>query len=179
MKTTRRDFIAQTAAAGVVAATLVPEIAPAASSNPALEKAMDAIIPAGDGMPSATEAGGFRYLTQLISREPAIAASIERCLAALQRISSAGWSKPFAELAPDDVTASLTRFEAQQPDDFALLRNYVYESYYTQAAIWKLIGYEFYPTDHPGPHMQPFDDSVLGQVRAMPKHYREDERENG
>ena len=42
-----------------------------------------------------------------------------------------------------------------------------------QPQIWKLIGYEFYPTDHQGPHMKPFDESVLAEVMKKPKFYRE------
>ena len=30
-----------------------------------------------------------------------------------------------------------------------------------------------HPTNESGPHMKPFDDSVLAKVRKMPKLYRE------
>lgn len=167
MNRTRREFIVE----AIAAATLVSKIEAATpQQNPALLKAMDVIIPAGDGMPSASEAGGMRYLTTLMDREPAIAAEIERCLAALEAVSK----KSFDQLSNEEAISALTHFEAQDPAQFASLRDYIYESYYTQPAVWKLIGYQFYPTDHPGSHMQPFDESVLAPVRDMPRHYRED-----
>ena len=53
------------------------------------------------------------------------------------------------------------------------LRDLVYEAYYTQPRVWKLIGYEFNPTNEAGPHLKPFDESVLAQVKKMPRRYRE------
>lgn len=179
MNRTRREFIAETAAAGAAAA-LIPSITAAAPpANTTLKQAMDIIIPASDGMPSASEAGGLRYLTALMQKNPGIATEIRQCLLLLDETGTSLYKKPFGELSREQQTGALTRLEAQKPVSFATLRDYVYESYYTQPAVWKLIGYEFYPTDHPGPHMQPFDDSVLAPVRAMRKHYREDEAENG
>jgi hypothetical protein len=59
------------------------------------------------------------------------------------------------------------------PKCFSTLRDSVYEAYYIQPQVWKLIDYEFYPTDQPGPRMKPFDEAVLAQVRKLPKLYRE------
>ncbi|MGH9938407.1 MAG: gluconate 2-dehydrogenase subunit 3 family protein, partial [Blastocatellia bacterium] len=56
---------------------------------------------------------------------------------------------------------------------FALLRDLVYEGYYTSPKAWPQLGYEFHPTSRRGPAMQPFDESILAQVRKRPKSYRE------
>lgn len=56
---------------------------------------------------------------------------------------------------------------------FSSLRDYVYEAYYTQPRVWKLIGYEFYATNKSGPPMKAFDESPLAQVRKKPKLYKE------
>ena len=179
MKPTRRDFIVETAIAGAAAKFVTTADAAVPPSNPTLVKAMDAIIPAGDGMPSASEAGGLRYLTALMQKEPGIAAEINQCLLLLDEAGTALFQKPFDQLSSTQQVSALARFETQKPVSFALLRDYVYESYYTQPAVWNLIGYHFYPTDHPGPQMPPFDDAVLAPVRSMPKCYREDGAENG
>ena len=68
---------------------------------------------------------------------------------------------------------SLRALERDKPDTFAVLRDYVYEAYYTRPAVWKLIGYEFYPTNQAGPRVKPFDESALTQVRKKPRYYRE------
>ena len=88
-------------------------------------------------------------------------------------MSETKFHQDFSSLPPAQRFETLTALEAGMPEAFAKLRDLVYESYYTQPAIWKLIGYEFHPTNEAGPHMKPFDESVLAQVRKLPKHYRE------
>lgn len=138
-----------------------------------LRAAMDQIIPAGDGMLAASEVGGVEYLDRLARQAPDIRAELEKSLTALQDFTSKQLGKNFMELSPADQVDTLKRFERQQPEAFGLLRDYVYESYYTQPQVWKPIGYEFYPTNASGPQMKPFDESVLAKVKQMPKLYRE------
>jgi hypothetical protein len=138
-----------------------------------LRAAMDHIVPASDGMPAASTVGGVDYLDRLASQASKVRADLERSLTALQQLSSKQLGKDFTTISPDDQLETLKKLEKQQPETFASLRDYVYESYYTQPQVWNLIGYEFYPTNAPGPRMQPFDESVLAKVKQMPKLYRE------
>ena len=138
-----------------------------------LRAAMDQIIPAGDGMPAASEVSGVDYLDRLASQASDIRAELEKSLTALQELSSNQLGKDFTALSPADRVETLKKLEKQQPATLASLRDYVYESYYTQPQVWKLIGYEFYPTNAAGPRMKPFDESVLAKVKKMPKLYRE------
>jgi len=156
---------------------------PAKASTPAsgfgqaqrelLRATMDQIIPASDSMPAASEAGGVEYLDRLTSQTPEISADLEKALAAVQQVAMKELGKDFTALSSGDRMEALKKLEKQQPDVFGSLRDYVYESYYTQPKIWKLIGYEFYPTNAAGPMMKPFDESVLAKVKKMPKLYRE------
>jgi hypothetical protein len=134
---------------------------------------MDLIIPASDGMPSATQAGGLSYLTGVMARDKNVAEDIKKALATAEAYSQRQFQNPFGQLTRDEQIAVLQEMEAQTGTVFDLLRAYVYESYYEQPAIWKLIGYQLYPTDHAGPHMAPFDDSLIASVRKMPKLYRD------
>jgi hypothetical protein len=138
-----------------------------------LHAVMDQIIPAADGMPAASEVGGVEYLARLAPQTADIKADLEKSLTTLQELSTKQLGKDFAALSPRDRVEVLKKLEEQQPDTFGLLRDYVYESYYTQPEVWKLIGYEFYPTNAGGPKMKPFDESVLAKVKMMPKLYRE------
>lgn len=160
MKLTRRNFL-EAGAAAPLAASLVTTIGAApgcvlsVAERGALHTAMDQIIPAGDGMPSASEAGGLEYLDRIARQEPEVANQLRALLAELKK------------------RKTLTEFEAKDPENFAHLRDYVYEAYYTQPRIWKLVGYQDYPTDHAGPHLPPFDESLLEPVRNRPRLYRE------
>lgn len=171
MKWTRRGFLAASAVAPLIAI----ESRGAASNafnegeRGILHAAMDEIIPAGDGMPAASEVGGVAYLERVAAGDAEVANDIRTALAALWKCSE----QPFDQLDHDARVAALKKLESQEPIQLAHLRDYVYESYYTQPRVWKLIGYEFYPTDHPGPHMEPFDESILEGVRKMPKLYRD------
>jgi len=87
--------------------------------------------------------------------------------------SERAFKRPFSQLEKNDQIAVLREMEDTTLGVFDALRVYVYESYYTQPAIWKLVGYELYPTDHAGPHLKPFDDVLLAKVRKMPKLYKD------
>jgi hypothetical protein len=170
MKWTRRGFLAATGVAPLITIDL-RAAAPVfdGQERSVLHAAMDEIIPAGDGMPAASEMGGVAYLERIAAGDAQVAEEIRTAIAALQKSSA----QPFDQLDHDARVAALKNLESREPNQLAHLRDYVYESYYTQPRVWKLIGYEFYPTDHPGPHMEPFDESILADVRNRPKLYRE------
>ena len=139
-----------------------------------LRCAMDEIIPATDGMPAASEVGGEEYLQRLAAQTPDIQRKLAKSLASLDALSQKQFGHGFANLSRAKRVEVLGKLEKlAEPQDFAVLRDFVYESYYLQLQVWKLIGYEFYPTNQGGPHLKPFDDSALAQVRKMGKLYRE------
>jgi hypothetical protein len=138
-----------------------------------LRATMDEIIPAGDGMPAASAVGGVDYLDRLVSQDSDIRAELVRSLTAVQQLCRQQLGKDFIAISQEDRLETLRKLEKQQPEILASLRDYVYESYYTQPRVWKLIGYEFYPTNGAGPKMKPFDESVLAKAKKMPKLYRE------
>jgi Gluconate 2-dehydrogenase subunit 3 len=175
MKWTRRKFLnSSLAAPALVSVADLARTNPATAGGPltpeeqaTLKAAIDEIIPAGDGMPSASEAGGVAYLVALVKNESGIGGEVRKCLASL---NSKG---PFDRLSPEARISILKAHEESAPQNFALFRDCVYESYYTQPGVWRLIGYQLYPTDHTGPHMKPFDEGVLTEMRKRPKYYRE------
>jgi hypothetical protein len=184
MKWTRRNFLA-TGLASTASPSLVFEIEAApAKRGPSvgtltenetrtLKAAIDEIIPTSDRMPSASDAGGVAYISKLVEHEPTVSSDLRRSLVALDNSASEKFKKPFDQIDRESRIELLAALEKNSPRIFAMLRDSTYESYYTQPRIWKLIGYEFYPTDHAGPHMKPFDEAVLTEMRKRPKFYRE------
>ena len=139
-----------------------------------LRAAMDEIIPASDGMPVASEVAGVEYLDRLARQIPKLKREFQKGLAALEETSRKRFQTNFLRLSRAERVEALTELEKRAaPKFFSTLRDSVYEAYYTQPQVWKLIDYEFYPTNQPGPRMKPFDESVLAQVRKLPKVYRE------
>lgn len=174
MKPTRRGFLAAGAAAPALIASIHPAVeALAQNTRSTLQRVMDLIIPASDGMPSASEAGGLTYLERLMQHDKDAAADITKALSVADAFSERSFQKSFGDLEKNDQITVLKEMENSALGVFDALRAYVYESYYEQPAIWRLIGYELYPTDHTGPHLAPFDDSLVANVRKMPKLYRD------
>ncbi len=139
-----------------------------------LRAAMDELIPSGDGMPSASEIGGVVYLERLARELPDFRRDLEKALTTLEEISQKLHEKSFSSLSRPERVAVLEQLERRAaPKIFASLRDSVYEAYYTNPQVWKLIGYELYPTNQPGPHMKPFDEAMLADVRKRPRLYRE------
>ncbi|HET9179657.1 MAG TPA: gluconate 2-dehydrogenase subunit 3 family protein [Terriglobia bacterium] len=139
-----------------------------------LRAAMDEIIPAGDGMPAASEVGGVEYLTRIAHENPKIKKDLLHSLGMLSELSRKGLGKEFTSLIHPERVEALKKFEALRPrQNFAKLRDYIYEAYYTQPKVWTQLGYSFHPTNSAGPRMKPFDPSSLDRVRKMGKLYRE------
>ncbi len=174
MKPTRRVFLGASAATPALIAAIQPlPQALGLDVQNTLKTIMDLIVPAADGMPSASEAGGLSYLENLMQHNKDAAADITKGLDVANAFSERSFESPFSRLEKNNQIGVLREMEDTALGVFDALRSYVYESYYTRPAIWKLIGYELYPTDHAGPHLKPFDDSLLANVRKMPKLYRE------
>lgn len=139
-----------------------------------LSAAMDEIIPAADGMPSASDVGGVEYLDHIVGQISDLQMTFQRGMTRLVEIGRRRYKKDFLQLTHSERVAVLEELEKQSPQGFfATLRDFVYEAYYTRPRVWRLIGYEFYSTNQHGPRMKPFDEVVLAEVRRKPKSYRE------
>ncbi len=145
-----------------------------ARERESLRAAMDELIPSGDGMPSASEVGGVDYLERLARELPDFRRDLEKALTTLEEVSQKLHGKSFSSLSGAERVEVLEQFERRAaPKIFASLRDSVCEAYYTNPQVWKLVGYELYPTNQPGPHMKPFDETMLAEVRKRPRLYRE------
>ncbi len=138
-----------------------------------LRAAMDEIIPAADDMPAASAVGGFEYVSRVARENAALRKSIAGSLVDLEALARKLKGKAFALLASPQRIETLQAFEKQSPQAFVTLPAFTYQAYYTEPRVWKLIGYEHHPTNEAGPRIKPFDESVLAQVKKMPKRYRE------
>lgn len=175
-KWTRREFLGATlvttASIGVVGVDSL--IVDGSIGRQLLRAAMDEIIPSNDGMPAASQVGGMEYLERIAAQDLQLRHEFDEGLATLDRVSRAQFKEGFMQLSPDQRVRALSELETTAaPGFFRVLRDYVYEAYYLQPEVQKLIGYEFYPFQKPVPLIKPFDETVLAKVRKMPKLYRE------
>jgi len=184
---TRRAFLelvaGQSLAAGAAATALLAACHSTVEGSSALRldgpsiKALisliDEIIPASDGMPAASQAGTLPYLELLAREDSHLPETIHSALSAVGVLAQARFGRGFASITSTARTAVVVALAEADKQLFARLRTYVYEGYYLQPEVWKLLGYEPYPTSGPGPLLAPFVPEVLRRVRAMPRRYRE------
>ena len=189
---TRRDFLGTTlksaAAAGAFAwsphgvrLTLAAFQEAAASEQifagaqrDVLKAAVDVLVPSGGEMPAASDIGAVNYIDALSRELPSIKSQVEDGLESIGEISKRLFDGDFLALSSEQRVAVLTEMESRAaPATFAALRGFVYEAYYTSPEVWKLIGYEFYPTYESGLHMAPLDEGLLAPVRQRPPLFKE------
>jgi hypothetical protein len=172
-KQTRREFLTLLATGAVVVADACRGDARAAIDRDVLGAASDGLIPESDGMPAASAIGAVEYVVRLSAEVPAIGGSVAAALETLESTSRTRFSRGFAHIEAAQRVELLTQLERNTPPQFAALRDAVYEAYYTNPRVWTLLGYDHSPTDRPGPHMTPFDPTLLARVERMPRRYRE------
>jgi hypothetical protein len=173
-KRTRREFLATSATTAAIVTSIHPARAAVFTTDErtALTAAIDEIIPATDGMPAASQVGGVDYLERVVPSVEGLLDQFRRGLAGLDAESRKSSGQPFVKLQHTGRVEVLSALE-RESDFFRTLRDFTYEAYYTRPEVWKRIGYESHLTAGAGPHMKPFDESALAQVRKRGKLYRE------
>src|SRR5258708_1547889 len=107
----RREFLFQIALIALLPARTRMVQAPSALSGltrqelESLEAAVNEMIPAGEGMPSAAAAGGVAYLQQLSWQYPDILGELEEFLRILQQTSQTKFASDFNVLRTDERVA--------------------------------------------------------------------------
>jgi len=106
------------------------------SQQETLKFAMDEVIPANDEMPSASQVGGVTYILEIIEELPDLLTLFEGLIAQLDEMSDYNFSK----IDKSERIAILKTLEENKPELFKVLKDFTYESYYTNETVYKLIG---------------------------------------
>jgi hypothetical protein len=136
-----------------------------------LKLAMDEIIPANDTMPSASEIGSVAYVVNIVEDLPDLALLFQSLTDKIEELSLQSSGSVFSELNRKERINLLTNFEQTEPDLFNVMKNFTYESSYTNEKVFELINYEPHPTGTMGPDMEPFDEKLLDRVKKLPTMY--------
>jgi len=133
--------------------------------------AMDEIIPANEKMPSASEIGGVSYVIKILEELPDLSPLFISLIDKIEDQSLQQSNSGFSKLNNVKRIAVLTTIEQTKPELFKVLKDFTYESYYTNKSVYELISYEPYPTGTSGPEMEPFDEKLLDRVKNSPPMY--------
>jgi hypothetical protein len=126
---------------------------------------VDMLVPGDDAFPPASEVGVQAKLTDrliLMRGEGAVQVLMEALTAA---------GGPLDRLGCDGRVAVLSQIERERPDDFLLIRNIVYLSYYESPAVHEAIRATGF-TYHAMPLPQGYDVGRFDPATETPRHHR-------
>jgi hypothetical protein len=99
----------------------------------------DTIIPAEGTWPGAGELETVEYIDQNLLRAPRLR---HMTLDSIDSVAEHAWThhdRPFQELPPEDRVQVLEHFEREAPTAFLLIQELVYESYYRDSQVLKVV----------------------------------------
>ena len=140
-----------------------------------LRAATDVIVPAQGRMPAASAVGAGRYIARIAGADPAVDALLLDGLQAVEANAWAAHAMRFDLLPVDEQTEIIAGFEKLNlpVGFFTTLRDLVYEAYYTQPRVMKLLGYNFRSGRRRTAPVEPFDEQRVARVRNLPPFFRQ------
>jgi hypothetical protein len=134
------------------------------------------LIPGDDHWPSARDVDAAAYVDAVVARAPRVRALLLDALAALDRSALERHEAVFASCDRDDQLALVEELSQDGArGGFDLVLELTFEAYYRHprvvAVMKERTGFDA-TLPHLGSQMQPFDESLLDRVRALPPHYR-------
>ncbi|MBS1678995.1 MAG: gluconate 2-dehydrogenase subunit 3 family protein [Actinobacteria bacterium] len=155
---------------------------PAVSLNPDQGRVLaawaDRLIPAGDGWPGAAEVGAVTYADNVASRSPLLRAMLLRAVDLVEREALGRHGEGFAGCTDEQRAALLGELEGDEDDGplFDLILELIFEGYYRAAPVLEMVekrtGFRVMaPVE--GVEIEPFDESLLGRVKQLPRRWRE------
>ena len=128
---------------------------------------LDRLIPAVDGLPAAGKMGLAPELIRMAGGQPRF---WDMFAGAMESFVSQNPS--FIDLDGDEQDAAIRTFEADSPRQFSVLLNISYIVYYKDSSVHERIGWESRPPQPDGNVMEPWDESVLGNIRKRAPFWR-------
>ena len=179
----RRRFVGRSIQLAVVSPMVPSEVLGAIARPPSLgpaerrtlRAAADILVPAQGRMPAASAVGAARYVERIADADPQIATLLLDGLRAIEERAATTHGVRFDLLGTDPQVEVLAASEKSDTPAgfFVALRDLVYEAYYTQARIQRLLGYHFRSGRRRTAAMAPFDEQRVSRVRRMAPLYRQ------
>jgi hypothetical protein len=145
-----------------------------AADRRTLRAAADVIIPAQRQMPAASAVGAVGYIERTAAADRAVGDLLRDGLRAIAAHADARHSIRFDRLTIERQTEVLAHVETTNTpaNFFGTLRDLVYEAYYTQPGVQKLVRYHFRSGRRRTAPVAPFDEQLVARVRQQTPIYR-------
>jgi hypothetical protein len=179
----RRRFVGRSIQLAIVSPVMQAQALGAIAQSPSLgpaerrtlRVAADVIIPALGRLPAAWVVGAHRYGVRIAEADPRIAALLFDGLRAIEAQSATTHGVRFDRMGTDPQVELLAALEKSDAPAgfFVALRDLVYEAYYTQPRIQRLLGYNFRSGRRRTAPVESFDEQHVARVRQMKPLYRQ------
>ena len=138
-----------------------------------LDAVVDLIIPPGDGVPGAGEAGVAEHVEGIAGVTPQSRALLTNGLKVIEATSGGSYSKEFVGLPDREKTEVLEQVALQHPEFFAALVRETYSGYYSNPDVLRAKRLPLAAPQPEGYEVEPFDEALLEGVRQRGKAYRD------
>ena len=138
-----------------------------------LAAVVDRIIPPGDGLPGASEAGVAEHVEGIAGVSPQSRALLTNGLKAIEAKSGRTHSKAFAALSDGKKTEVLKQVESEHAEFFVALVREAYSGYYSRPEVLRAKSLSLVAPQPEGYDIEPFDAGLLEAVRTRGKAYRD------
>ena len=138
-----------------------------------LAAVVDRIIPSGEGVPGAADAGVAEHVEGLAGVSPQSRSLLTNGLKTIETTSGRTHSKEFTDLSEHEKTEVLKQVESEQAEFFGALVRETYSGYYSSLEVIRVKGLPLSAPQPAGYEVEPFDAALLVGVRKRGKAYRD------
>ena len=138
-----------------------------------LKDVINLIVPAEGEFPGAGDLGVVEYLDRVAGESAALTALLLPGLAHIEITASRARGKGFGGLSVEERSQVLRQVEQDHPNFFSALVQQTYNGYYTNPAIYRLVGPEAHDPQPKTGQVSPFNPQLLDDVRKLGRMYRE------
>ena len=132
----------------------------------------DTIIPRQGQIPAASEVGASKYVQRRVAGDASFSKRLASTLQSIEALSRERFQVAFFSASHEQKVSLLKDFENKSSENFAELRDTIYESYYTNPEVWRLLGYTFRSGPKRTTELAAFNEKLLARVKTMPARYR-------
>ena len=133
---------------------------------------MDRAIPPVDELPGAGSMGLVPEVERIAGKAPRLNDSLIKVMGALSLDLHAHAKGGFNSLDAEEQDEAVRTVEGAMPDDFANFLELIYLAYYGDGRVHKRIGWHGRPPQPEGYQLEPFDESILENIRKRPPFWR-------
>ena len=137
-----------------------------------LKDILDTLIPADNNMPGAGSIATSFFET-MANKSAATKRTILDMLATTDAVSGLNHNRSFSDISNSSREPLLAIVEQQNNQTFSDFLNLAYDGYYTNPVVIKLLGPAAKTPQPTGFANQPFNPSIVDQVRTLGPRFRE------